>query len=350
MNDICKIPKKSQFLYGNGGSTSIIVITPDKKVYKYFILVKDLLFNNKQEIKKNMIRDKREIKILKLLTHLKELTPHIVELYNYAYCTKIPKNLFANCDDYYNYLLSKKQTDLNCKFIYNRFPSKLNDGVLVANIEYCESSLSNELKIIIKKSIKHIKNFLDRILFQIFYSLEIIKETYPLFMHNDLFIRNILVNNISNENKFIRYKINNKYYDLSASGVIIKINDFGFTYIDKEINKSKGLVCQHNDWFNIIYDIYNGNNLGSNSLLSLTKNEEKKSFIKKYFNNFINIKFIDKIIKNNKKLELDWKWKISCDDKLGKTLLVKNTKEIFDYFDDVFSASMDHNIIKIYNI
>ena len=350
MNDICKIPQKSQFFYGSGGSTAIIVITPDKKVYKYFILVKTLLFDNQEEIKENMIRDKREIKILKVLTQLKELTPHIVELYNFAYCTKIPNILFANCDNYYNYLLTKKQTDQNCRFIYNRFPSKLNNGILVAHIEYCESSLNNELKIIIKKNIKKIKIFLDRILFQIFYSLEIIKETYPLFMHNDLFIRNILINNIYDKNNFVRYKINNKYYDLSASGVIVKINDFGLTYINKKINKYDGLNCQYNDWFNILYDIYNGNNLGSNSLLSLTKNQEKQLFIKKYFNNFLNIKFIDKIIKNKKKVELDWNWLISCDKKLGKTLLVKNTKEIFNYFNDVFPTSIEHTIIKIYNI
>jgi hypothetical protein len=131
---------------------------------------------------------------------------------------------------------------------------------------------------------------------------------------------------------------------------MVKINDFGLTYINKQINKKNPLKCLSNDWFNILYDIYNGNNLGSSSLMSLTKNKEKQLFIKKYFSNFINIKIIDKIIKNHKKSELDWNWKITCDNELEKILLVKNTKEIFDYFYDIFSASLENNITEIYNM
>jgi hypothetical protein len=222
--------------------------------------------------------------------------------------------------------------------------------MMVAHIEYCESDLNKELHKIIKKNKDKIKSFLDRILFQIFFSLEVIKETYPLFMHNDLFIRNIMIKNIENDNKFIRYKINNNYYDLPATGSMVKINDFGLTYINKQINKKKPFKCLSNDWFNILYDIYNGSNLGSSSLMSLTKNKEKQLFIKKYFSNFINIKIIDKIIKNHKKSELDWNWKITCDNELEKILLVKNTKEIFDYFYDIFSASLENNITEIYNV
>ncbi len=224
--------------------------------------------------------------------------------------------------------------------------------MLVAHIEYCESDLTKELALIIKKKEEKIKYFLDRILFQIFFSLEIIKETYPLFMHSDLFIRNILVKNISDNSthNFIRYKINDKYYDLLSSGPMIKINDFGNTYINKKVNKYKSLECPHKDWFNIIYDIYNGGNLGSNSLMSLTKNKKKHLFIKKYFSNFINIKIIDKIIINKKKNELDWKWENICDDKLKKLLLVKDNKDIFNYFDNIFPASLENNIIKIYNL
>jgi hypothetical protein len=330
MCNICKIPKKSQFIYGNGGSTSIIVLTPDKKIYKYFttILYKE---STKLEAKEAIENSKIEIKILQML---RNLTPHIIELYDFAYCKSIPKVFFENCESYNKYLLSKKESTQNCYFIYNKFPSKVNNNMFVAHLEYCESELNKELEIIIKKSTNKIKLFLDRILFQIFFTLEIIKKKYPLFIHNDLFIRNILIKNIINNDKYIRYKINDKYYDVPATGSMIKINDFGLSYINKEINKYESLNCSYKDWFNILYDIYNGNNLGSNSLINLTKNPKKILFIKNYFNNFINIKVIDKIIKNNKKNLLDWNWNLICDDKIKKLLLVKDNKEIFNYFDD----------------
>ena len=35
---LCKnIPKNSKKIFGSGGSQTVIVITPDKKVYKYFM-------------------------------------------------------------------------------------------------------------------------------------------------------------------------------------------------------------------------------------------------------------------------------------------------------------------------
>jgi hypothetical protein len=77
MNNICKIPKNSKFYYGSGGSTSIIVITPDKKAYKYFIVIINIL-NNKKNIKKIFNENKKEIKILEMLSKLKKNTPHMV--------------------------------------------------------------------------------------------------------------------------------------------------------------------------------------------------------------------------------------------------------------------------------
>ena len=40
LKSLCKsIPKGSKKVFGSGGSQTVIVITPDKKVYKYFIVI-----------------------------------------------------------------------------------------------------------------------------------------------------------------------------------------------------------------------------------------------------------------------------------------------------------------------
>lgn len=40
LKSLCKsIPKGSKKVFGNGGSKTVIVITPDKKVYKYFMVL-----------------------------------------------------------------------------------------------------------------------------------------------------------------------------------------------------------------------------------------------------------------------------------------------------------------------
>lgn len=61
---------------------------------------------------------------------------------------------------------------------------------------------------------------------------------------------------------------------------------------------------------------------------------------------FMNVNILDKIIKNDKKRELDWNWNNANDKKFVDLIKLKSSKEIFLYFDKVFQTDAKHEIIK----
>lgn len=352
---ICKIPNKSKLVFGSGGSKTIIAITPEKQVYKYFPILL-YLFDGQNMVQELKNKFKYELYLLKKLTkYTKNKTPHIVNLYNIYYCNEIPKTFFKHCDKYIDYLLSKKPPSKECNYLYNGYPITLNKGMYIGELEFCSSGLNDEIKKIIKKPIHIIEEFLDRIIFQIVFTLEIIKKKYPYFIHGDLFIRNILCQTNNQSNKYYRYYLNNTNYDIPVTGVIVKLNDFGQAFLDKETLRKYNQNLQlryspYQDIFNILYDLYNGGNLGGSSLMSLTKNETKIKFIKKYFSNFMNVKIIDKIIKNNKKEHLDGDWSNAFDTNFIKLIDLSNSSQILEYMKNIYKYNEEHEIEKEFNL
>lgn len=368
--DICKIPKGAILLFGHGGSQSVIAITKDNKVYKYFPLITNQVDSDEVTEKKRNEYYK-EILILQLLTkHFIETnkTPHLVQVYKTYYCDEVPKSFFKNCLKYSEYLLSKNEAEPICNYIYQYYPNFVNKGMHIANLEYCDNNLGNHIYEISTKSIDEIKIFLDRLFFQVIFTLEIIRKKYPLFMHGDLFIRNILT--IKNDNykddEYVKYIVNTKEYYLPANGLFIKLNDFGETQLSKEIEEKytpeRRVIDQetgmYRDWFNILYDVYNGQNLGGFSLLSLfprgqkiiLKNRDKIKFIKKYFNRFMDVAKIDKIIDNNKKVYLDYDWQNTYDASVVKLLKLQKPNDILKYFQSVYKGKDidEDKVVKIY--
>ena len=359
MNKLCeKIPKNSIKLFGSGGSQTVIIITPDKKVYKYFINFSYM--DTKYRIKKEKEIFKTEIDIQKEITEKiinKNLSPHIVEIKNYKYCNTIPKFLFKNCPNYKKLLLTKKDKNeklpKECLYLIRGHPVNIEKGFYIMNIEYCSITLDKVIKKIMRKSNKNIKKYLDNMLFQIIYTLAVLQKKYPYFIHRDLFIRNILAteNKIS-KNKYNRYYFNKYIFDIPIFEYTYKITDFGQSNLNKKISYRKKLIkSPYEDVFNFIYDIYNGENLGSKSCIYISKkrkNKKKELFIHKYFSNFINTKIIKKIEKNNKKKYLDNEWHKFYDPKIKNLLKVKLPSEYLKYFSKIYPIKEDHNIVNIY--
>lgn len=356
---ICKLQKNSKLFFGSGGSETIIAITPDKKVFKYFPIIV-MLGTPKKSINDIKKEFQCEIHILQELTKKiinKKLSPHLVKINHNYYCDEIPTSFFRKCAKYTKYLLDKHQTPKQCNYIYRGYPHIVASGMYVCEIEYCQSSLSDVLQLVIKKNIGFIKIFLDILLFQIFFTLEIIKQSYPMFIHNDLFIRNILVGFTGKKGKYDRYifksKLKKYIFDVPAEYVNVKINDFGLTQLDKKTTTTyySDYTIVHNtkrDYFNILWDLYNGGNLGSGSLSSLTKNENKQKFIKKYFSQFMNIGTLDKIVKNDKKQHLDFDWNNTLDQQFVKLIDLSTPVQFFNYFKNIFQVDDSHEIINIY--
>jgi hypothetical protein len=259
---------------------------------------------------------------------------------------------------YPEWFMSKKQINeipRECTFLLE---DVLVNGLYIGEMEYCESSLAAEMEKIVKKKIPQIRAFLDRVIFQLLYTLLTVHQKFPDFVHSDFFVRNILVQNRADcaNNERIRYCHDRTIYDMPANGVMVKINDFGMTYLTKKLggNLKVGMTKPKNglliDLFNIIYDMYNGANFGSKSMMSLIKNDKKRRFLKKYFANFINIRNIDKIIKNKKKFLLDWRWATLQDSRMIKILFSKSPRQMMKYFARVFKkqSNSGSNIVEKY--
>jgi hypothetical protein len=144
-------------------------------------------------------------------------------------------------------------------------------------------------------------------------------------------------------------------FDLHANGISTKISDFGLCQLDKDsftrFNISTNIVKDtYRDYFSILYDIYNGGNLGGKSLHSLIKNKNKLDSLDKYFNQFINIKTIKQIIKNNKKEKLDWDWSKMIDLNLVKLFKMKQPLEYLKHFEQIYPYDKNHEIIEEYGL
>jgi hypothetical protein len=381
-NKFCKLPKGAKLSFGSGGSKCIIALTCNR-AYKYFPSILSSYSETKENKNKIKNEAKFEIEVNKLLTKKiikTKLSPHIIIYYGDYICNKKP-TFFKNCPTYSKALLSKNKISAKCNLIINRYPKISIAPTYILEMEKADNSLENEIKQISKKPFDKIKIFLDRIFFQIFYTLEQIKLVYPNYQHNDLFIRNILTKNSIYEKgindarpnringvkearinevkgacpcSYIRYHYKNMTFDVPANGICIKLNDFGMNqinaklYTKHKLNEFKVIKNPYRDYFAIIYDLYNGSNLGSNSLIKLIKNKSKIKKIDKYFSKLIDVKNIKKIIKNNKKRHLDWDWDSTYDHKVVKLFGLKKINYYLQKYKKIYPYNKDNYIIAEY--
>jgi hypothetical protein len=225
----------------------------------------------------------------------------------------------------------------------------------------------NVLKSKDKLNIHHnLIQIIRRIIFQIIFTLTIIQESYPDFIHNDLFLRNILAinDNSYDPDDYVQYNYKNKSYYLPANGIYVKINDFGFSLnivknstvvdeINNNINSNFELKNTKRDIYTFLNDLYDGPCHGSRSIIALLdlhiKNKIKKkkllTLVRKEIGRFIDYKTIDKLNKNT----LDWTWSIGESKTLMNT--IKKPNEYFknDSFDNYNKLPNNGRVVKIYN-
>ena len=352
--NICSLPKDAKLFFGSGGSTGIIAILPKGNALKYFPVISASKYKKSKTDSQNDYNN-YEIQVIKELTKNvinKNLTPHIITYINDFKCNHSPNNIFKDCPSYTEYLLSKKKSSKKCDLIYKGHPKIYGNSMCVLEMEKAKSSLSDELVQISKKSWPSIESFLDKLIFQVFYTLESIKLVYPNYTHNDLFIRNILTKeNKQPQNSYFRYYYKKYVFDVPANGVFIAFNDFGMnvlnqTFLNKNNIKEKALVNPYREYFAILFDVYNGGNLGGSSLYKLIKDKDNLYKLDKYFKKFINVKVIKKIIKNNKKSHLDWDWNKLYDKEFTELMNLNTTQEYINYFLNKYPKDDSHNIVR----
>ena len=174
-----------------------------------------------------------ENRIIYLLAELvfKKYTPHI-NLPIFSFRTSMSKlNLDLS-------LYPKIKEDLENKRIL--------DNVSVLVSEWC--SYGN-LRMYLKENSFLFRNnsfYWDIIFFQLIYTLTIIQSVYPNFRHNDLHLKNILVqktNFESSQNFLYHLTINNQdyYYVIPDIGFQIRIWDYDWSSIDKMVVNKKAV-------------------------------------------------------------------------------------------------------------
>lgn len=339
----CIIDDTDKILFGNGGSDAIIIITKRKKVYKIFTIYYyslDLTLNNK--IKEANRDVKNEIGIYQQLTKNiinRNISNHIVKYIGIYNCNNA-KKLFNKCPKSYNEFLklADEQKSNLCKNYFRNYPNTIiDDKYKVIEIEFCNYSCIEFIKDISKLSVYDMEQYLDIFFFQIIYTIVMIQTIYPYFLHNDLFMRNILGNKEKDNGKFYTYQYNKKTYYVPRKLFFPKINDFGRTNLNNKLKIHKLVKSEYKDMYNLIYDVYDGNGLGGDGLITLCKDDpDKIRFIKTYFSNYLDIKAFDEL-KLMSKDNMDWNWNNILDDNYVKKIGIKKPKEMLNgYFYDIF--------------
>jgi len=348
----CSIDNTDKVLFGDGGSSAIIVITSDKKVYKIFTLynwIEDIELE--KQIKNNNIRVNNEIKIYELLTKNiidKNISNHIVKYINSNNCNNA-KSLFTKCPkSYVEFMkLAEDQKTKMCNQLYRNHPKKkLNNKYKVVEIEYCNYSCADFIRDVSKLPEIEMEKYLDIFFFQIIYTILSIQKIYPYFTHNDLFMRNILGVREKDNQNYYTYDYNNKKYYVPQKIYYPKINDFGLSNLNNKYKDVKLYKSQYKDIYNIIFDVYDGQNLGSMSLTELCReNPDKIKFLKLYFSNYFNVDVICEY-KTKSKQQMNRDWSNILDDEFLRSIQMKNPQDLLNnYFYNIF-GKINKNILQ----
>lgn len=204
----------------------------NKDSLKSKIYTKNSLLNHYVEIEPNLPVNV-ENKIIYLLSEFvfKKNTPHI-NLPIFSFRTSLSK-LNLNLD-----LYPKIKEDIQQDRILN------NVSILVS--EWCSHE---DLKIYLSKNFELFKKnpiYWNILFFQIIYTLTVIQMKYPNFRHNDLHLKNILVqetNTHKSDNYLYHLKIKHKdyYFVIPDIGIQIRIWDYDWSSIDKLVTNKKAV-------------------------------------------------------------------------------------------------------------
>jgi hypothetical protein len=364
--------KKNMLVSGSGGSYNIIILNDD-----YILKIIPKIID--KNLKKQRNNDELEAEYYKTFTDniiLKNKSPHIVGIYK-KYTLQDIKFIFPtkciSLDEKIRLPPEKRDYEIerlcDLKKCYYRNIIEKKTSVLV--LENCPTTIGEQIMNILKSKDKmnlhkNLIKIIRRVIFQIIFTLTIIQESYPDFIHNDLFLRNILAiyDNSYDPDDYVQYNYKNKSYYLPANGIYVKINDFGFSLniiknsslideINNNINPNFELKNPKRDLYTFLRDLYDGPGYGSKSIIALlelhvkNKIQRKKllGLVRKEIGKFFDYKTIDKLNKNL----LDWTWSINE----SKTLMnsIKKPNEYFknDSFDNYNKLPNNCRVVKIYN-
>ncbi len=338
----CTIDESDIILFGSGGSTSIIIITKEHKVYKIFT---KFIFKSKYYKKEVNYLNKsiaNEIKIQEIITNEiinENISSHFVKYLGVNDCNDA-KSLFKRCPKTYKEFMGlekKQQASLCTKYFQGHPMVNLSDEYKVLELEYCPVECADYIKNVSKLPEIEMERYLDIFFFQIIHAIMSVKKKYPYFSHGDLFMRNILGLHEKDNGNYYTYEYNSKTFNVPQKKFFPKINDFGYTNLDSNIHNEHLFKSDYKDVYNLILDVYDGGNMGGDSLSTLCKdNNYKMQFLKKYFSTFFNVSAIDEFKKKSPD-EMKFNWHNILDDDFMQSVGIIHPDALLNgYFHGIF--------------
>jgi hypothetical protein len=317
--NICNIPKDAKIVFGSGGSHNIIIITKNKRVFKYFPIIYSET-DTKKSVNEKIKFVKIEINNMKKI--LKLNLPHIIKLIGIYICNKISESFFTRCENFISFIKSENKCYKECTYLYDNYPYLIYPKMYVCELEYCDFTIEEYINYLCKYNINDIIIPLNIILYQLCFTLLQITKIYPYFIHKDLHLGNVMCKISCDKNK-------NKYIMDSTecylpSWLKIKITDFQFSLFEKSDYSYSNLKYKKYPLFDIFTFLLN-------LIYEFNKCKKKIKKIYDFINKFINVNIILKLIKNNK-----------------YPLLYKNRIAIYEkHFSSLFNVKSEIEIIKI---
>lgn len=350
----CILNNDDLFAFGHGGSNSIIVLTKDHRVFK-FMPIQYFSDVSKQEKKHRIDEDKKnitnEIAITKLLSSSPFQFPHIIKLIDEYECSDSSK-LFSFCSDNIIDFLKTKDKHPICISYFKNYPvQQYIPTYNIMELEYCPHACANYLNYIATTlNTTQLIEALDKLIFQIAYTLFSITLKYKYFSHNDLFVRNVLGTNIAYSTKYLRYKTPKHTFDVPATGFFPKIIDFGYTNLNENHHTRTLIESPYKDFFTFTYDMYYGENLGSYNLIETIQEQnsaKKLAFIHNYFSTFFDTTKLSKLPDTS---FIAKNWDIASSKEFQEFAQLKTPAQILnDYFTKIFPSHKDHSILAEYS-
>lgn len=208
----------------------------------------------------------------------------------------------------------------------------------ILELEYCDFNCADFIKNVSQCGPFEMELLLDIFFFQIAYTLVTTQKVFPYFIHNDLFMRNILGISEKDQSNHYTYQIDDVTYYVPQKVFFPKINDFGLTNLNKEFKADRKVYKSNvRDWWNIVFDVYHGGDLGGESLITLSKNDpDKMKVIKKYFMTYFDVVTVD-LFKEKSPKNMNWDWSNAMDADFLKEIKLKEPEVLLkEYFVKAF--------------
>lgn len=172
-----------------------------------------------------------ESQILEKLRRVKERCPHLISYYGSLHGSGIP-------------ILSSKVLT----YVRAMVHGECNTSEIIFS-EWVRGNTADKFMNLYTRLISS-KQWMQ-ILFQVFYTLHALQTIYPGFRHNDLGLRNIMIEHLKH-GKVLTYKIGNIVYQLTNVRHMVKVIDFGMSTIVEEPSQ----IDSYYDIHTILADIH----------------------------------------------------------------------------------------------